>query len=65
MYVVDTAGRAEPASVRVLEASRRGFVDASVSTIGSCTFRPGIQHGAPVRVLVQQRIGFHPRSANK
>ena len=65
MYVVDTAGRAEPASIRVLEATRRGFVDAAVSTIGSCTFRPGVQRGAPVRVLVQQRIGFHPGSAGK
>jgi hypothetical protein len=65
MYVVDTAGRAERASVRVLEASRRGFVDAAVSTIGTCTFRPGMQHGAPVRVLVQQRIAFHPPSASR
>ena len=65
IYVVDTAGRAEPASIRALEASRRGFVDAAVSTIGSCTFRPGTQHGGPVRVLVRQRIGFHPRSAGK
>jgi hypothetical protein len=65
LYVVDTAGRAEPASVRVLEASRRGFVDAAVNTIGTCSFRPGIQHGAPVRVLVQQQIGFHPRGADK
>ena len=65
LYVVDTTGRAEPASVRVLEASRRGFVDPAISTIGTCTFRPGMQHGAPVRVLVRQQIGFHPEPGKK
>ncbi len=61
MYVVDTAGRPEPPSVRVLEASRRGFMVPAVATIGTCTFRPGRQGGKPLRVLVQQKIGFHPK----
>lgn len=61
MYVVDTAGRAEPASVRVLEASRRGFIAPAVATIGSCTYRPGRQGGKALRVLVQQRVGFRPK----
>lgn len=65
LYVVDTAGRAEPASVRVLEASRRGFVAPAVNTIGTCSFRPGMQRGIPVRVLVQQQIGFHPKPGGR
>ena len=61
LYVVDTAGRAEPPSIRVVEASRRGFVAPAVATIGTCTFTPGRQRGRAVRVLVQQQVAFHPR----
>jgi hypothetical protein len=58
MYVVDSAGRAEPGSVHILEATRPGFMAPAVATIGSCSFRPGRQRGRAVRVLVQQRVDF-------
>ena len=61
VYVVDTAGRAEPASIRVIEASRRGFVRPAAAMIRTCTFTPGRQHGRALRVLVRQQVGFHPR----
>jgi len=60
LYVVDTAGRAEPPSIRVLEASRRGLAAPAVEMIGTCSFTPGRQGGRPVRVLVRQQVGFHP-----
>lgn len=61
LYVVDTAGRAEPPSIRVVEASRRGFVAPAIAMIGTCTFTPGRQGGHALRVLVQQQVGFHPQ----
>lgn len=57
-YVVDTLGHPEPESIRVLEATHRGFVAPARATIGSCSFQPGRQGRRPVRVLVQQRVGF-------
>jgi hypothetical protein len=62
LYVVDTTGRAEPPSIRVVEASRRGFVAPAIATIGTCTFTPGRQRGRALRVLVQQQVGFHPQA---
>ncbi len=58
IYVVDTAGRAEPPSIRVLEATRPGFMAPAIATISGCTFRPGRQRGRAVRVLVQQSVAF-------
>ncbi len=61
MYVVDTAGQVEPASIRALRATRAAFIPPAVRMIGSCRLRPGRQGGHPVRVLVQQRVGFHKK----
>jgi hypothetical protein len=61
LYVVDTSGRAEPASIHVLAASRPGFMTPAIATIGTCRFNPGRQGGKPLRVLVQQQVGFHPK----
>ncbi len=57
-YIVDTMGRVEPNSVRVLEASHRGFAPAAAASVRSCLLRPGRQDGRAVRTLVQQRVSF-------
>lgn len=59
-YVVDTAGRVEPASVRVLQATHAGFAGPAMASVRSCQLRPGRADGHPVRALVQQRVSFKP-----
>jgi hypothetical protein len=57
-YVVDTLGRVEPNSVRVLEASHRGFAPPAAASVRSCRLTPGRKDGRAVRTLVQQRVAF-------
>ena len=63
IYVVDSAGRVEPPSIRVITATRRGFVGPAIAMIGTCSFAPGRQRGRALRVLVRQQVGFHPHRA--
>ena len=60
--VVDTSGRPEPASLRVVQSSNAGFDAAAVATIRGALFRPGRVWGRAVRVLVQVPVAFrlHP-----
>lgn len=60
-FIVDSMGRVEPQSVRVLEATYNGLVQAAAATVRSCTLRPGRQAGRAVRSLVQQRVAFEAR----
>ncbi len=55
--VIDTVGRAEPASL-VLQSSHAGFEDAARAFVLGAVFRPGRAHGRAVRVLVRLPIGF-------
>ena len=57
-YVVDTLGRVEPNSVRVLEATQRGFAPPAAASVRSCRLTPGRKNGRAVRTLVQQRVTF-------
>lgn len=57
-YVVDTLGRVEPNSVRVLEATYRGFAPPAAASVRSCRLTPGRKDGQAVRTLVQQRVTF-------
>jgi hypothetical protein len=57
-YVVDTLGRVEPNSVRVLEATHRGFAPPAAASVRSCRLTPGRKNGHAVRTLVQQRVTF-------
>ena len=56
--VVDTTGRAEPASVVVIASANPGFDAAARSYVQSATFRPGRLHGRAVRVQVRVPIQF-------
>ena len=57
-FVVDTLGRVEPQSVRVVRSSHAEFENAAIDVIVESVYRPGRIRGRAVRVLVQQEIGF-------
>jgi len=51
-FIIDTAGRVEPSSLKVLESPNPGFDSPSRGYILHAVFRPVRVHGRPVRVLV-------------
>ncbi len=57
-FVVDTLGRAEPASIRVVEATHPAFGASAGSAIALGRFRPARVKGIPVRQLVRQVVRF-------
>lgn len=59
--VVDTLGRAERASVRVVESAHAGFEGPSRDYVLRALFRPARVHGRAVRVLVRIPIDFKLR----
>lgn len=61
--VVDTTGRAEPASLRVVESSNRAFEVSATEAVGKTIYRPGRMYGQRVRVLVQVPVTFSIRKS--
>ncbi|HEX6644293.1 MAG TPA: energy transducer TonB [Gemmatimonadales bacterium] len=61
-YIVDTLGRVEPASVRIVQASHAGLMGAAIATVRTCRLDPGRRDGRPVRTALQQRVTFSPRA---
>ncbi len=57
-FVVDTLGRCEPGSVRVVSSTHPGFERAAMDAVLGSAFRPARVRGMPVRQLVQQSVGF-------
>jgi len=57
-YVVDTTGKAEPSSFKVLRSTNKAFEDPARDAIMAGTFKPARIRGQAVRQLVQQRISF-------
>jgi TonB family protein len=62
-YIVDTTGRVEPASVRIVQASHAGLIRAAIASVRSCRLDPGRRGGRAVRTALQQRVTFTPRVA--
>lgn len=56
--VVDSVGRADPASVALREASDSAFVSAARAAVLAARFAPGRRAGRPVAVRASQRIVF-------
>jgi TonB family protein len=56
--VIDTLGRPEPATVRLVESSHPGFEGPARDFVLGARFRPGRWHGRAVRVLVRVPIAF-------
>lgn len=52
-FVVDTNGRVEPGSIKVITASEEGFSDPSVAAVKEFRFRPAKRQGRSVRQIVQ------------
>jgi len=57
-FVVDTLGRCEPGSVRVVGSTHPGFERAAIDAVLGSAFRPARVRGMPVRQLVQQSVIF-------
>jgi len=59
--VVDTLGRAEPGSVRVVRSDHTGFEAPAAQSLRRARFRPARVYGRAVRVLVQVPVEFRLR----
>ena len=57
-FVVDTAGRAEPASIRFVSTTHPQFADAVRQWLARTRYVPAEINGTRVRQLVQQEVGF-------
>lgn len=56
--IIDTSGRAEPPSVKVVQSPNPGFDQAAKNMVLKSLFRPARVHGRAVRVLVNLPIDF-------
>jgi len=56
--IIDTTGRAEPASVQVVQSPHRGFDQAARNAVLQARFRGGRFRGRPVRVLITFPVNF-------
>ncbi|MGH7700992.1 MAG: energy transducer TonB [Gemmatimonadales bacterium] len=56
--IVDTMGRAEPNSIRIIRSPNPGFDQPVKSAVQRALFRPARVHGRAVRVLVQIPYNF-------
>ncbi len=57
-FILDTLGRAEPQSVKIVQSPNSGFDEEATSYVLHTTFRPARVHGRPVRVLLNLPIDF-------
>jgi TonB family protein len=57
-FVVDTMGKAEPASFRIIESPNPGFNEVVKNSVLHTLFRPGRVHGRAVRVLIEEPFDF-------
>lgn len=60
-FVVDTLGRVEPASIKLLVPTDRSFEEEARSVLLRSKFRPARMGGMAVRQLFRQRIRFELR----
>ncbi|MGH7644227.1 MAG: energy transducer TonB [Gemmatimonadales bacterium] len=56
--IIDTLGRAERGSVKVVSSPNAGFNEAAVTTMRKALFRPARVRGRAVRVLIRLPIVF-------
>ncbi len=57
-FVINTTGRVDPSSIRIVKSSHAAFEGPARDAIRKSLFRPGRVRGIAVRVLVQQQIDF-------
>ena len=57
-FVIDTSGKVESGSVKVLESSHPAFKSAAVAATAGFRFRPARVNRLPVRQLTRQSVRF-------
>lgn len=57
-FVIDTAGRVEPRSIRAIESTHFAFEAAARAAVRASVFRPARLGAHPVRQLTQQMVRF-------
>ena len=57
-FVIDTTGRVQPASIRILESTHAAFEAAARAVMAGSIFRPARLSGHPVRQLTRQSVRF-------
>ncbi|MHB1327104.1 MAG: TonB family protein [Gemmatimonadales bacterium] len=57
-FVVDTAGRVERESIKILESTAAGFSASVVPALVGARYRPALVRNRPVRQLVRQVMSF-------
>ena len=62
--VVDTTGRVEPGSVRIVSSSNSAFDQPTRQWVLKALFRPARLHGEAVRVLINQPVDYHFASSH-
>ena len=58
MYVVDTTGRVDTATIEVVSSDDERFTESVRTALGAMRFRPAKRAGKPVRQLVEQKFHF-------
>src|SRR5205085_2227846 len=59
--IIDTTGRVEPASVKVIDSPHPGFNEAARNALLQARFRGGRFRGRAVRVLITLPVDFRAR----
>ena len=57
-YVVDTTGRVDVTTIRIMSSDHPGFTTSVRTALGEMRFRPAKRGGKAVRQLVEQRFRF-------
>ena len=57
-YVVETTGRVDTTTIRILSSDHPRFTASVQTALGEMRFRPAKRRGQPVRQLVEQRFRF-------
>jgi TonB family protein len=58
MYVVDTTGWVDTATIEVMSSDDERFTESVRASLGLARFRPAKRDGKPVRQLVEQKFHF-------
>jgi TonB family protein len=61
MYVVDTTGWVDTATIEVMSSDDVRFTESVRTALGAMRFRPATRQGRPVRQLVEQKFHFRIR----
>ena len=57
-FVVDTTGRVEPATIRIISSTQALFEAPAREAVMNSLYRAGRWRGSPVRALVLERVAF-------